>query len=120
MAEETRIESYAFGGQFLPRSVLEGKGYDMESIIPKLPKSDIEDNPVLGMTYRIAIKSKTFGHSLSSTRRTTGTRTKAIEGPMASQSARHDSVRWMTHTLHSQELQCSYTVGVALSTVPLR
>ena len=44
IGQESRVEKYAFNGQFLPRWVLERQGYDVESIIPKLPACDVEED----------------------------------------------------------------------------
>jgi len=78
VAEESRIESYEFGGKFLPRGVLERKGFDMESIIPKLPACDIEENAVLGTTYRIAVKARGIVQNRGTLKRTVAERARGI------------------------------------------
>ena len=74
IGEEVRTESFAFDGKFLPRAVLEKKGFDMEYIIPRLDPANIEDDSVLGLTYRIPIKSKSLHVDKTTKRQTTATR----------------------------------------------
>jgi len=78
VGEESRIESYEFGGRFLPRGVLERKGFDMETIIPKLPACDIEENAVLGTTYRIAVKARGIVQNRGTLKRTVAERARGI------------------------------------------
>lgn len=86
VGEESRIESYEFGGRFLPRGVLERKGFDMETIIPKLPACDIEENAVLGTTYRIAVKARGIVQNRGTLKRTVAERARGIgdQGRLAS------------------------------------
>ncbi|CAK0841300.1 unnamed protein product, partial [Prorocentrum cordatum] len=44
-------------GQYLPLSVHEKLGYNTDDIEQKTAAADIEDHPVLGKTYRVAINS---------------------------------------------------------------
>lgn len=86
VGEESRIESYEFGGKFLPRGVLERKGFDMESIIPKIPACDIEEHDVLGTTYRIAVKARGIAQTRGTLKRTVAERARGIgdQGRLAS------------------------------------
>lgn len=47
----------AQGGEFLPLSVYKTQGYDTEKIKANCPPQDKEEHPVLGLTYRLSIKS---------------------------------------------------------------
>ena len=52
---ETRRNSIV--GKFLPLSVWERKGFDIESIKNSAGPSDIEDHPILGLTYRVRVRT---------------------------------------------------------------
>ena len=50
-------ESCKFGGSFLPLSVYAQQGYDTAMIKKHCSPRDIEEHPVLGTTYKVAIRS---------------------------------------------------------------
>ena len=87
IGEESRVEKYAFGGEFLPRRVLETRGFDVEGIIPKLPKCDIEEDSVLGTTYRIAIKSRGITHDRGTFKRSAGERVRSASNSIEGRAA---------------------------------
>ena len=43
------------GGEYLPLSVYEKRGFDVEAIRQKC--TDTEEHPILGTTYRVCIRS---------------------------------------------------------------
>jgi len=52
-------EEYAEGGQFLPLNVWKTKGFPEDRIEQNTKPEDIQDDRVVGLTYRVAIISKT-------------------------------------------------------------
>ena len=56
-----RIESRrnSIVGKFLPLAVWAKKGYDSDAIEKAATSADIEDHPVLGLTYRVKIRTST-------------------------------------------------------------
>ena len=52
-------EEYAEGGQFLPLNVWRTKGFPVDRIELYTKPEDIQDDRVVGLTYRVAIISKT-------------------------------------------------------------
>jgi hypothetical protein len=71
----------------------------------------------LGLTYRIAIKSKSFEHSLGTIRRSTASRARESSGPLGSKlvfqlrSATSDG-RFFTLREGFSQLRCSCIVSV--------
>ena len=51
-------EEYAEGGQFLPLSVWENKGFPIDRIKQRTKPEDIQEDRVIGPTYRVSIISK--------------------------------------------------------------
>ena len=54
---EKKEDNFSEGGQFLPLSVWERKGFDVHSIETKSLPQDISEHPVLGTTYRVRLQS---------------------------------------------------------------
>jgi len=52
-------EEYAEGGQFLPLNVWKVKGFPEDRILQHTRPEDIQDDRVVGLTYRVTILSKT-------------------------------------------------------------
>jgi len=52
-------EEYAEGGQFLPLNVWKVKGFPEDRILQHTRPEDIQDDRVVGLTYRVTIMSKT-------------------------------------------------------------
>ena len=50
---ETYKETFQSGGAYLPLGVWERKGYDVERIKALTKPEDIEEDPVVGTTYRL-------------------------------------------------------------------
>ena len=48
---------YVDGGEFLPLSVWQNRGFNVADIAEKTPPADIASHPVLGKVYRVAIVS---------------------------------------------------------------
>ena len=67
---------YELGGKFLPLSVWEAKGFDAEQIATRSADADMEEHPVVGMCYRVAIIS-------SGRRQSTGQREEVQFHPKA-------------------------------------
>ena len=55
LKQRLEVASSSKGGDFLPLSVYQKKGYDCKTIEEKTKPCDIEYHPVLGNTYRVAI-----------------------------------------------------------------
>ena len=64
----TERQDYAYGGAFLPLNVWGTRGFDVELIAAKTPACDKEMHAVLGLTYRVAIKSTSEGGSYEKSR----------------------------------------------------
>ena len=54
---EKKEYNFSEGGQFLPLSVWERKGFDVGSIETKSGPEDIREHPVLGKMYRVRVHS---------------------------------------------------------------
>jgi len=74
VGEESKEETYAFNGDYLPRSVWEVRGFNMEFIIPKLHPSNIEHSDQLGLTYRVPVKNKRTAFTRKTTKTTTASK----------------------------------------------
>ena len=64
---EKREDWYEDGGQFLPLSVWETKGFNIENIRNLTPQSDTQNHPVLGLCYRVKLLA-TGGRGVSGKR----------------------------------------------------
>ena len=57
LQRETAAETFAEGGKYLPLSVWAQQGFDRSTIERLSLPQDIDEHPVLGVTYRVRIKS---------------------------------------------------------------
>ena len=58
ISTESREESYAEGGAFLPLGVWSTRGFDTRAIEDKTATHDVQDHPILGKCYRVVITTK--------------------------------------------------------------
>ena len=59
VSQRIRLTGDAQKGKFLPLAVLVAMGHDGDRIEQRSQPEDIEDHPVLGMTYRVHIHETT-------------------------------------------------------------